>query len=419
MSLSKIKHITGYLVCLIVLYSIINPLKFQMFPYLSTRMAFGMLGMRYIIKNEYLKLLTKKGKRIIGSFFSIIIMSLVTNFVNGTSEMFFLMYPFSMLIVFSACCLWLNLVYKVFGKLTQELVSHFIIMTSLLMIISAIIYFLSPNTETFIMSLLTDDFIPITEGTDLSFRLNGFGCFGYGCGIVFSMALAICVFHIIKLDFKNCKFYVISIIIIIAIGSLMSRTTLVSAAVLFFYMVLKSFKNIKILANNLFTVMFYGLVATIIISSISFSDDMMQQFSFGFEMFFNLAGSGHIETNSTNSLVDSLNIWPDNFKTWLLGDGLYLPNGGDIYMGVDNAYQRMIFYFGIIGMLLMFRYNYYMYRVTALSMKEKTLPLLFFALYFIIGIKGELLFLSTYFGLYMFYPIVNECKCVKNETITS
>lgn len=410
----SIKGILSYFICLCLLYGIVNPLRFHAFPFVTTRMACGFLGFIYLIKSDYWRMLNVKGMSIIGSFIAIVFMSFFTDLLNGTRETFFITYPLSMLIVFAACCFWLNVVKKIYGEVSQELISHFLVMTSLMMILTAVIYFLFPNVEAFLMSLLTDDFIPITEGTDLSFRLNGFGCFGSGCGVIFSVVLAVCAYNIIKKEFRDCQFYVVSMILIVAIGSLMARTTIVGASFVFLFMMIKSLGNYKIVIRNTFIVVTFSFIAVEIISSITFSDELMEQFSYGFEMFFNLADNGHLETNSTNSLSESLEKWPSSIFTWLFGDGLYFMANDENYMSVDNAYQRMIFYFGIIGMFLMFRYNYYMYKVTALSMNDKTLPLLFLMLYFIIGIKGELLFLSTYFGLYMFYPVVNK---LPNEEI--
>ena len=55
------------------------------------------------------------------------------------------------------------------------------------------------------------------------------------------------------------------------------------------------------------------------------------------------------------------NVFPDNLKTWIIGDG-YFSNpyntdpfyigvkSGGYYMGTDVGYLRFIFYFGLIGL---------------------------------------------------------------------
>jgi O-antigen ligase len=82
---------------------------------------------------------------------------------------------------------------------------------------------------------------------------------------------------------------------------------------------------------------------------------------FAFEGFFSLVEKGRWEVHSNNILMD-MYIFPDNLKTWLIGDG-YIENpttidpyytGNDnntFYKGTDVGYLRFIFYFGIFGLL--------------------------------------------------------------------
>ena len=55
-------------------------------------------------------------------------------------------------------------------------------------------------------------------------------------------------------------------------------------------------------------------------------------------------------------------VWPDNLKTWIIGDGYfsnsrydpnYLGDATDkgFYMGTDIGYLRFLFYFGILGLV--------------------------------------------------------------------
>ncbi len=60
-------------------------------------------------------------------------------------------------------------------------------------------------------------------------------------------------------------------------------------------------------------------------------------------------------------------VFPDNLKTWLIGDG-YMANPDTVdpfytgkayhgfYKGTDVGYIRFIFYFGILGLLMMIVY---------------------------------------------------------------
>ena len=82
---------------------------------------------------------------------------------------------------------------------------------------------------------------------------------------------------------------------------------------------------------------------------------------FGFEGFFNLVEEGSWSTDSTSKL-ETMYVWPDNLKTWIVGDGYFENQRNDpnyignatvrgYYMGTDVGYCRYIFYFGIIGLI--------------------------------------------------------------------
>jgi hypothetical protein len=81
---------------------------------------------------------------------------------------------------------------------------------------------------------------------------------------------------------------------------------------------------------------------------------------FGFEGFFSLVEEGAWNVKSNKMLVSQI-VWPDNFKTWLIGDGYFDgPSNTDpyyvgptmtgFYMWTDVGYLRFIFYFGLIGL---------------------------------------------------------------------
>ena len=62
----------------------------------------------------------------------------------------------------------------------------------------------------------------------------------------------------------------------------------------------------------------------------------------------------------SNSRLEHMFIWPDNIKTWVIGDGYfstpqddyyYLGPIYDYYMGTDVGYSRFLFYFGILGLV--------------------------------------------------------------------
>ena len=70
-----------------------------------------------------------------------------------------------------------------------------------------------------------------------------------------------------------------------------------------------------------------------------------------FELFINFRDNGSFESDSTNQLAE-MYIFPDTFKTWMVGDGRSLSKYGGFYMGTDVGYFRSIYYWGIIGTVI-------------------------------------------------------------------
>lgn len=92
------------------------------------------------------------------------------------------------------------------------------------------------------------------------------------------------------------------------------------------------------------------------------SPSFRENIRFGFEGFFSLAEKGRWEVHS-NDVLAGMIVWPESLKTWIIGDGFFM-NPTEIpdkfgqtsvgfYMHTDIGYLRYIFYFGVIGLLLM------------------------------------------------------------------
>ena len=95
------------------------------------------------------------------------------------------------------------------------------------------------------------------------------------------------------------------------------------------------------------------------------NDTFYKNIRFGFEGFFSLWETGEWQTSSNDILLEHMVVFPDNWVTWLIGDG-YAANPMDktlsffdpyytgpiyhgYYKGTDIGYLRYIFYFGLVG----------------------------------------------------------------------
>ena len=146
---------------------------------------------------------------------------------------------------------------------------------------------------------------------------------------------------------------------------MMGRTTTVGAIIAIAYGVFSILTDAELrksseLSNFMTIVILFIVIGflTCVILYNSFSE-FKRLIRFAFEGFFNYFENGKFETNSTNMLSEGI-IFPDNIKTWIIGDG-YMASGSNdpyyigpsdygFYMNTDAGYSRFIFYFGLIGL---------------------------------------------------------------------
>ncbi len=153
---------------------------------------------------------------------------------------------------------------------------------------------------------------------------------------------------------------------ITVIGNMIARTTLVGAIIGLAYIILMELKSLtwrhpdyqSSLGAWCLTLLF---TLPIVVYFYNSSEDFHEMLRFGFEGFFSLFEKGSWDVDSNNTL-QSMIVWPEELKTWIIGDGYfanqrYDPNyigdatTGGFYMGTDIGYLRFIFYFGVIGLI--------------------------------------------------------------------
>ena len=200
-------------------------------------------------------------------------------------------------------------------------------------------------------------------------RLYGIGAALDVAGTRFSATLVIIGMMMRNIScskyYKYMWLYLTAFFFIAVVGNMMARTTIVGVVVGIIFMFIpqhllglsSNYESGKILKYILITLC---VLLPIVIYLYSTNEQFHDNIRFGFEGFFSLAEKGHWETNSNNILKNMI-VFPDNFKTWLIGDGYienpyntdpyYVgPRWGGYYMATDIGYLRFLFYFGIIGL---------------------------------------------------------------------
>lgn len=178
--------------------------------------------------------------------------------------------------------------------------------------------------------------------------------------------------------------------IIVVIGAVISRTTLVGAGLGLTYIIISLFRMRKggFITTSMVRMFFWFFIVMIIIvgTSIYFyrtSDTFQGYLRFGFEAFFNWVETGEFRTNSTD-ILESMWVWPDNLNDWIIGRGTY----GVFDNGTDIGYCNFTLYCGLIGLLIFSIFFIYCHTVQIRKFRQFEIAAwMLVALTFIVWVK--------------------------------
>ena len=345
------------------------PFEFVFLPGINTKMAMAGVGLVWFVFN------IAKGRKgnVDKDFFvlslialSLSLFSLIAMIYNNTQDGSFLTYFVSMWVWLGGAYTAVNVMKKVHGYISVELVCNYLITVCVIQCVLAYSMSILPTLKNFIDSFLggEDAFMGKAEG-----RLYGIGAALDVAGQRFSAVLVMLAFLTYKRpNNKNVVtlLYVMAFFIIAVVGNMMARTATVGVSIALLFWITYGLMN-KTRDNVMRFWRLFGLVALFVIPIIVFmynSDPAFREkLRFGFEGFFSLAETGKWMTRSNDILIENMIVFPETIKTWLIGDGYGANPEGDpyyigpdyhgFYMGTDIGYLRFLFYFGIFGLIVL------------------------------------------------------------------
>lgn len=396
---------TVFLLLLVFFY--IYPVLFSFLPFeLRIRTLFAIGGVVLLFFRNYGQLQKAKfcidrstsGLLILSSIIAII--TLFTSVINGTSDFVYLSMPFSVIVVLAAAYFITECFKLVYERISFELIAQYVVGAVVLQMVIAVIFFLQPELMFQFNKLLVFEELEqqVIEAT-VGLRIQGFGTNFFEAGVINSCSL-ILIFAALKCakSKRQIFYYAISLTLILIIGSMMSRTTLIGFSLGVLLWVLTSdFFRFRI-SQRFLRIWKYFLYITgvIILCFLLLPSDFLNKFDdvtrFGFEMFFKYIDSGKFETASSNELKEVF-LFPDQIKTILIGDGLLSDPGNPeyaYYMNTDVGYSRLIYYFGVVGTVMFFMFYLYLCYQT-MQRNDKKYALFFmmlFLLVLVLHLKG-------------------------------
>lgn len=388
------------------------PFEFVFLPGINTKMAMAAVGLVLL----GVRMAQSRSAVLNKDFFTLSLWALgvsLAGFVavvyNDTHDYTYATYAMSMWVWTGAAYVVMELIRKVHGKISVELVAHYLIVVCVLQCILALLIDRIPAFEQAVNSVVSGLGFVELNTLDKMNRLYGIGASLDVAGTRFSAILVMIAFLMTRLETQKqnlyLPFYILAVFIIGTVGNMMSRTTTVGLILFIAYLVYNS--RIYVLkitpeVRNIFGWLAGSLLVLIPILIYLYHTDMdvRNNLRFAFEGFFSLAEEGRWNVHS-NEILKNMYVFPDSLKTWFIGDGYFDnpyysdsepyyvgPKIGGFYMGTDVGYLRFIFYFGLLGLFL---FSYFICLSGKVCMqkfkKEKTLFVLLLMLNFIVWFK--------------------------------
>ncbi len=387
------------------------PFTFTFLPGVNTKMAMAGVGLVLLglqlgrARNSIFSkdMVTISLYALMVSFTSFIAVTL-----NETRDYTYVSYIISMWVWLSAAFVAVKYMRTVHGYISVELVCNYLIAVCLFQCVSALVIDFVPTVKNFALTYISDLGPTQRELMKEAGRLFGFGAALDPAGSRFAAVLTIIVFMATRLAATNRNKYlvgyILAFIFIAIVGNMIARTTTVGVIIALAFLLYSIGLHRMVISKSTGRIMlwFVGvLVVAVPLLTILYhtNEQFHDNIRFAFEGFFSLAEKGRWEVNS-NEILKNMIVFPDNLKTWIIGDGYMLnPNMSDpyytgeyhnagYYQLTDIGYLRFIFYSGLIGLAAMALFIWKAGRISMLKFKDQqTLFWLLLAVNYVVWFK--------------------------------
>lgn len=276
---------------------------------------------------------------------------------NHSSDFYFIKWAIINALYFFGAYFLFQLLKHSFRNFTVGRLVDLLVLCAVVQLSLALVMYFSPEVKNILQPLIHESEIAKEAMERAATRMIGFGTHFFLSGTVHAFILIMIAFRLTlrKVSLFKSVVMMLSFIFIAVVGSIMARTTLVGILFAIVIVLLRR-RGKKYFISGL-------VLSTIIISVASvyfidlIGDDMEQLFNFGFEAFVKFQDTGSFSTSSTDGML-RLYKFPSIWETWLWGDARYEAGIG-YYMNTDIGFCRLIFYFGVIGLITYMYFEYY------------------------------------------------------------
>lgn len=343
------------------------PFNFAAFPSQPTKNYLAALGVVFIFMTIIYKRNLIIPREVIVLLFlacGVSLVSFVSVVYNQTPDFSYVTYIRAVIIWLCAAYVPAIIIWLVHGYIDARLVVNYLVAVCVFQCAMAMLIQFVPAVQVFVDS-------HIEQSQDLLKDMNRI----YGVGASLDVAgsrfaaVLVALAALVDADLREMKstelfLYGMAFVIITVIGNMISRTTIIGVILVLALLMLRFVQNItrrsggsigKLVGSVSLVLIIIVPIAVILYNSFPAFQELVR---FGFEGVFSIFEEGEFETDSTSKLK-SMIVFPDNMKTWIIGDGYFENSRNDInylgnstedgfYMGTDIGYLRFIFYGGIV-----------------------------------------------------------------------
>lgn len=347
------------------------PIEFTFLPGVNTKMAMAGFGLVILI----VQLARQRRPHVDEGIFLFSLIAILVSFIgliavtyNETRDYTYATYIVSMWVWLSGAYVVVTFMRALHGYISVELVCNYLIAVCTAQCILALLLDGFPVFKDVVNTYVSGFGFVDNSQLNSGSRLYGIGAGLDVAGLRFSAVLC-AIAHITSRIASTTRrnyiwIYLVCFVIIGLVGNMIARTTTVGVGLALVYWLISLFKSDSADENSflwkrLACVIMVALL--IIIPLYNSNYNFRENTRFAFEGFFSLVEKGRWDVHS-NEILKGMYIFPENLKTWLIGDG-YMENPlvtdpywtgvvfGGYYMATDVGYLRFIFYFGIFGLL--------------------------------------------------------------------
>lgn len=373
------------LVYILIYFYIYKNLSFYPSPYFS---YYNLFALMCCILNMKKFLIYKKFLRLFFIIFQMIIVYIISILINNSS--IFLVNPLRILII--RLILDINFIIfinKYLGKNLYEKCNNFFkgfIFSCSIDIFLGLLRFKFELFDKIFLKIFPPRDTIIKEILNQKVRLMGVGGYFFGGGILLSISLILIMFLLVntKLSKKEKVMLKVTYVFNFFLGMLISRTTILGLIFSFFYFKLNKKNILRALIS--FSILMILIMTIYMNLNLDIRNNIYK--------FLYIQGKG-----SLKRLLNMYSTFPKTLKTILIGDSLWENIDKSYYMHIDVGYIRLIFFNGILGLLLIVLFNYELSRINDLKLNK--LSKILFILFLILNLKGDVPYIPVSIFLYV------------------